>query len=165
MWNGKFSDRATANLRPGEKVWICGGSYPNQKAVFVAHDKEKTVEVRRAPGIPTNHIRPEHVVPLSFLEVYSKAGSAAGKAKLKSGVCSKRASPAAASVVSSVTASVSSPSYDSFTVVHGSSPAKLQLQEMIEQEKEKARISQEKIVSLLNALELVERAETLSEEA
>mmetsp|Transcript_10105 Transcript_10105/g.14588 ORF Transcript_10105/g.14588 Transcript_10105/m.14588 type:complete len:125 (+) Transcript_10105:5155-5529(+) len=124
MWNGKFSDRATANLTPGEKVWICGGSYPNQKAVFVAH-KEKTVEVRRAPGLPTNHIRPEHVMPLSFLEEYS---------------------------------------YESF-IIHAQSPAKLQLQSLIEEEKEKARISQENFLSLLNALEIVERAEAISDEA
>mmetsp|Transcript_10104 Transcript_10104/g.14574 ORF Transcript_10104/g.14574 Transcript_10104/m.14574 type:complete len:163 (+) Transcript_10104:5155-5643(+) len=162
MWNGKFSDRATANLTPGEKVWICGGSYPNQKAVFVAH-KEKTVEVRRAPGLPTNHIRPEHVMPLSFLEEYSKSGSAAYKNKFKTGVRNSRSSSATASMVSSVSASAS-PSYESI-IVHAQSPAKMQLQSLIEEEKEKARISQEKILSLFNALEIVERAEAISDEA
>mmetsp|Transcript_10108 Transcript_10108/g.14598 ORF Transcript_10108/g.14598 Transcript_10108/m.14598 type:complete len:184 (-) Transcript_10108:745-1296(-) len=176
MWNGKFEERATGHLKPGDKVWICGGSFVNSQAVFVAH-KEKTVEVRRSPGWVTNHVRPEHVIPLSAVKgfnngcsnkkTYPKTPSVKNRQASMTSTTRNAAESDESTTITAPTLTptiVSSVAFGSlsgsgFSLVSSPSPVKLRLQELIEIEKEKARESERKLLSLMNALELVENAE------
>ena len=182
MWSGKFDDRTTGRLRRGDFVWVTPSNprHIAQTAMFLGH-KEKTVEVQMEPNVVSTHLKPKNVMPWASHMDPWPWGDRPGRQKTstaspdvpkqsnkKGGASVARTSGMSSDGSSSIRIPVGThrarpkmgsnraPSDFVSNFVDPQAPARAKLQSLISQERWKIEQSQEHIVNLIQALDLLD---------
>jgi hypothetical protein len=169
MWNNKFEDRLTGGLIRGDFVWVTpsGARSVPQTAMFLGH-KEKTVEVQLQPNTTSKHLKPCNVIPWERhmdpwpwgnrpanqrSQSTRRSNRANGGSARDSMASSNDSTPEVLYRTSAVMGSNLSPAS---SLGYPNTPARAQLQSLINQERRKIEQSQEHIVTLMQVMELLD---------